>query len=257
MTDASPPRLSIVLPAFNEEARLPATLEAIRSGLPEPEDCELIVVDNGSDDRTADVAREIGARFPSLRLVQLQQRGKGRAVQAGMLAASGRLRVFGDADMSWSMAALLDMASCLDGGWDVVVGSREGQGARRVGEPWMRHCMGRVFNRVVQVSAVPGIEDTQCGLKAFSADAAEAIFARQTIMGFGFDVEVLYLARHLGYAVKEVPLLWEHKQASRVQPVRDTLSMLGDVATVRWNAWRGRYGQARSTAKRMTGMESR
>jgi dolichyl-phosphate beta-glucosyltransferase len=114
-------------------------------------------------------------------------------------------------------------------------------GARRVGEPIYRHLMGRVFNRVVQALAVPGVEDSQCGFKAFRADAARAVFSRQRIDGFGFDVEVLYLARHLGFALQVVPLHWEHKENSRVAPVRDTLLMLADVLRVRLNASRGAY----------------
>jgi hypothetical protein len=124
----------------------------------------------------------------------------------------------------------------------VVIGSREGAGARRIDEPEYRHLMGRVFNRVVQSLAVPGIEDSQCGFKAFSADAARAIFTRQRIDGFGFDVEVLYLARRLDYGIRVVPLRWEHKENSRVAPVRDTLTMFSDVLRVRFNAWRGNYG---------------
>jgi dolichyl-phosphate beta-glucosyltransferase len=124
----------------------------------------------------------------------------------------------------------------------IVIGSREGYGARRVGEPAYRHLMGRVFNRVVQLLAVPGIEDSQCGFKSLRGDAARAIFQRQRIDGWGFDVEVLYLARSLGYRVRVVPLHWEHKENSRVAPVRDTLSMLSDVLRVRLNGWRGAYG---------------
>jgi dolichyl-phosphate beta-glucosyltransferase len=123
----------------------------------------------------------------------------------------------------------------------VVIGSREGAGARRIGEPIYRHLMGRVFNRVVQALAVPGIEDTQCGFKALSQTAAANIFARQRIDGFGFDVEILYLARRLGYAIRVVPLRWEHKQNSRVAPLVDTLRMLWDVLHVRLNSWRGVY----------------
>lgn len=122
-----------------------------------------------------------------------------------------------------------------------MIGSREGFGARRVGEPAYRHVMGRAFNRVVQTLAVPGIEDTQCGFKAFTREAAHAIFERQRIDGFGFDVEILYLARKLDYPIRVEPLRWEHKENSRVVPLRDTLLMLSDVLRVRLNAARGRY----------------
>jgi dolichyl-phosphate beta-glucosyltransferase len=129
----------------------------------------------------------------------------------------------------------------IDAEHQVVIGSREGSGARRIDEPVYRHLMGRVFNRVVQALAVPGVEDTQCGFKAFSRAAAQAIFQRQRIDGFGFDVEVLDRARRLGYAVRVVPLRWEHKANSRVAPVIDTLRMLSDVLHVRLNGWRGLY----------------
>ena len=135
--------------------------------------------------------------------------------------------------------------SLVDHRTPIVIGSREGSGARRIGEPVYRHVMGRVFNGVVQRLAVPGIEDSQCGFKAFRLDVAQAIFSRQRVDGFGFDVEVLYLARKLGYAVRVVPLRWEHKENSRVAPVRDTLRMLSDVVRVRLNDWRGAYDSAR------------
>ena len=149
--------------------------------------------------------------------------------------------IFADADLSWSVEDLARFTALVDEASPVVIGSREGVGARRIGEPSYRHLMGRVFNRVVQALAVPGIEDSQCGFKAFRADAARAIFSRQRIDGFGFDVEVLYLARRLGFAVRVVPLRWEHKENSRVAPVRDTLGMLSDVLRVKLNDWRGAY----------------
>src|SRR5262249_28739009 len=143
---------------------------------------------------------------------------------------------------SWSVEDLSRFAAMVDEQrTPIVIGSREGYGARRIGEPGYRHLMGRVFNRVVQALAVPGIEDSQCGFKAFNRDAAQAIFSRQRIDGFGFDVEVLWLARRLGLDVTVVPLHWEHKENSRVMPVRDTLLMLSDVVRVRLNGWRGLY----------------
>jgi hypothetical protein len=162
-------------------------------------------------------------------------------VRTGALAACGDIVVFGDADLSWSVEDLPRFMALIDNATPVVIGSREGVGARRLDEPGYRHLMGRVFNRVVQTLAVPGIEDSQCGFKAFRADAAHAIFSRQRIDGFGFDVEVLYLARRLGFGIRVVPLRWEHKENSRVAPVRDTLAMLTDVVRVRFNGWRGTY----------------
>lgn len=238
-------RLSLILPAYNEQARLPYTLAEVtayvcREGI----DCELIVVDNGSADATSAVAQQAMAAGlgPAVRLLRTDRRGKGLAVRTGMLAARGEVLLFGDADLSWSVDDVSRFLDAVEAGSPVVIGSREGRGARRIGEPGYRHAMGRVFNRVVQALAVPGIEDSQCGFKAFSADAARAIFERQRIDGFGFDVEVLYLARRLGYPIHVLPLRWEHKHNSRVAPVRDTLGMLRDVLAVRLNDWRGAYG---------------
>jgi dolichyl-phosphate beta-glucosyltransferase len=237
------PKLSLVIPAFNEQARLPYTLSEIESYVcREVIDCEVVVVDNGSRDATSAVVQQATQTFPRLRLLRTDRRGKGCAVRAGVLSAQGDVVIFADADLSWSVDDLSRLLSMVDATNPVVIGSREGYGARRMGEPVYRHVMGRAFNRVVQALAVPGIEDSQCGFKAFRADAARAIFSRQRIDGFGFDVEVLFLARRLGYPIRVVPLHWEHKANSRVAPVRDTLAMLTDVVRVRLNGWRGRYG---------------
>jgi len=236
------PALSVVIPAYNEQARLPYTLSEIEAYIRRARlDCEVIVVDNGSDDATSAVVQQASATFPGLRLLRTDGRGKSRAVRTGVLAAHAGVVLFADADLSWSVDDLARFLALVGESDPIVIGSREGLGARRIGEPGYRHFMGRVFNGVVQALAVPGIEDSQCGFKAFRADAARAIFSRQTIDGFGFDVEVLYLARRLGFAVRVVPLRWEHKANSRVAPVGDTLGMLSDVLRVRLNDWRGVY----------------
>ena len=236
-------RLSLVIPALNEQSRLPYTLSEVENYLcRERIDAEVIVVDNGSEDATSVVVQQAASRFPRLRLLRTDRRGKGLAVRTGVLAAQGEVVIFADADLSWSVDDLSRFMDLVDPKRaPVVIGSREGFGARRVDEPWYRHVMGRVFNRVVQMLVVPGIQDSQCGFKAFDRDAAQAIFRRQSINGFGFDVEVLYLARRLGYPIEVVPLHWEHKQHSTVAPVRDTLMMLGDVVRVRQKALRGGY----------------
>jgi dolichyl-phosphate beta-glucosyltransferase len=237
----SPP-LSLVIPAYNEQARLPYTLFEIEAYIRREQlDCEVIVVDNGSQDATSVVVQQASATFPRLRLLRTDARGKGRAVRSGVLAAQGRVVLFADADLSWPVEELARFLTLVGESTPIVIGSREGLGAHRIGEPGYRHVMGRVFNRVVQALAVPGIEDSQCGFKAFRADAARAIFSRQRIDGFGFDVEVLYLARRLGFAIEVVPLRWEHKVNSRVAPIGDTLGMLSDVLRVRLNHWRGLY----------------
>ncbi len=236
------PALSLVVPAYNEQARLPYTLAEIESYMCQQRiDCEVIVVDNGSHDATSVVVQQASQKFPLLRLLRTDRRGKGRAVRTGVLATHGEVVVFGDADLSWSVDELQRFPAMVGPHSPIVIGSREGAGARRIGEPYYRHLMGRAFNRVVQALAVPGVEDSQCGFKAFSAQAAREIFSRQRIDGFGFDVEVLYLARRLGYPIRVVPLRWEHKENSRVEPLRDTLCMLSDVLRVRWNDWRDVY----------------
>jgi dolichyl-phosphate beta-glucosyltransferase len=236
------PALSVILPALNEQARLPYTLSEIEAYVcSERLDCEVIVVDSGSHDATSAVVQQASQTFRPLRLLRLDRRGKGRAVRTGVLASHGDVVVFGDADLSWSVDELTRFPALVGPSSPVVIGSREGVGARRIGEPFYRHIMGRVFNGVVQALAVPGVEDTQCGFKAFEATAAREIFRRQRVDGFGFDVEVLYLARRLGYPLRVVPLRWEHKENSRVHAARDTLRMLSDVVSVRLNDWRGVY----------------
>jgi glycosyltransferase involved in cell wall biosynthesis len=237
------PDISLVIPAYNEQARLPYTLSQLESFICSQRlDCEVIVVDNGSHDATSAVVQQATGRFAGLKLLRTDRHGKGLAVRTGVLAAQGQVIIFADADLSWSVEDLPRFAALVDQRTaPVVIGSREGFGARRFGEPIYRHLMGRVFNGVVQALAVPGIEDSQCGFKAFSHAAAEDIFRRQRIDGWGFDVEILYLARRLGYAVKVVPLQWEHKENSRVEPLRDALLMLSEVLRVRFNDWRRIY----------------
>jgi glycosyltransferase involved in cell wall biosynthesis len=239
----SPPTLSLVIPAYNEQARLPYTLSEIEAYVcSEQLDCEIIVVDNGSHDATSVVVQQAASRFPRLRLLRTDRRGKGLAVRTGVLSAQGQVVVYADADLSWAVEDLPRFVGMVDPRRSpVVIGSREGFGARRIGEPFYRHLMGRVFNRVVQALAVRGVEDSQCGFKAFSHDAARAVFGLQRVDGFGFDVEVLYLARRLEYPITVVPLRWEHKENSSVEPVRDSLLMLSDVVRVRLNGWRGAY----------------
>jgi glycosyltransferase involved in cell wall biosynthesis len=243
VTRGSRPALSLVIPAYNEQARLPFTLSEIQAYVCGQQlACEIIVVDNGSRDATSVVVQQAASRFPRLRLLRTDRRGKGLAVRTGVLAAQGEVVVYADADLSWSVEDLPRFVGMVDAGRSpVVIGSREGFGARRIGEPFYRHLMGRVFNRVVQGLAVPGVEDSQCGFKAFSRSSAKAVFGLQRVDGFGFDVEVLYLARRLGYPIRVVPLRWEHKENSSVQPLRDSLLMLSDVVRVRLNGWRGVY----------------
>ena len=234
-------QLSIVIPAYNEEGRLGGTLERIVAYLDgQSLSFEVLAVDDGSTDGTPELVKQIAARDERVRLIREPHRGKGAAVRSGGLAASGENVVFCDADLSHPVEDLTRLPGMLEGALGVIA-SREGAGSHRIGEPAHRHFMGRVFNFIVRSLAVPGVQDTQCGLKCFTRQAARDLFSRQTIAGFGFDVELLFLARKLGYRVREVPVTWRHVPASRVDPLRDTIRMLTDVLRVRWNDRRGRY----------------
>jgi dolichyl-phosphate beta-glucosyltransferase len=236
------PLLSLVIPAYNEESRLPATLTRISEALElRGEPYEVLVVVNGSTDRTEDVVKQAAQSDSNIRLIVTPQAGKGRAVRIGVGEARGDRIVFADADLSTPIEEVVGLADQLDERHQIVIASREGTGAHRVGEPYVRHLMGRVFNLLVQALAVRGIQDTQCGFKAFTRECAHAVFRRQRIIGFGFDVEVLFVARRLGYGIKEVPVTWEYAASSRVDPIRDTLRMFRDVLAVRLNDLRGLY----------------
>lgn len=235
--------LSIVIPAYNEERRLPGTLEAIADHLKgQAYTAEIIVVENGSTDRTADVVREFARQHPAARLLISPRRGKGLAVKVGMLAARGAYRFLCDADLSMPIEELVRFVPPALEGYGVAIGSREARGARRYDEPLYRHMMGRVFNGLVKLVAVPGLEDTQAGFKCFTAAVAQDVFTFQTMEGFGFDVEVLFIARKRGYRIVEVPIQWYYRADSRVRVVSDTLRMFRDVLMVRWNNLRGIYG---------------
>ena len=229
------PYLSIVIPAYNEEARIVSTLEKVGHYLGgQPYTWEVLVVDDGSSDATAALAGRWAGEHPGFALMEASHRGKGWAVRQGMLSSSGRLRFMCDADLAMPIAGLAQFLQRMEEGWDIVVGSRQIAGARRFDEPWVRHLLGRLFNWVVRGLTVRGLQDTQCGFKCFTAEAAESLFALQRTEGFGFDVEVLYLARKQGMRVVEVPIDWFHQKASKVRPGVDSFLMLRDAALSRW-----------------------
>jgi len=236
------PLLSIIIPAYNEEARLPQTLQVIHDFLQkQPYATEVLVVENGSNDRTLLIARQVGQTMKEVRALHSDERGKGLAVKMGMLAAKGQYRFICDADLSMPIEEVNKFIPPLLPDAAVAIASREAPGAQRFNEPEMRHIIGRVFNGMVRLMALPGLQDTQCGFKCFRADVAEKVFPRMTMGGWTFDVEALVLARRLGYTIVEVPIPWHYNPHSKVKVVRDSVAMARDLLTIRWNILRGLY----------------
>ena len=242
------PALSIVVPVLNEERCIGDFLRRVSEFLVSRErSWEVIVVDDGSTDGTVAAVAQwtVDSR---IRLLKESHRGKGAAVRRGMLAATGAWRLMTDADLSvppdeWGK--FLDIAEAADA--QVIVGSREAAGARRIGEPLVRHLIGRVFNWVVQLAAVPGVNDTQCGFKLIRGDAAEAVFPHMTTDGFAFDVELLFLAKRAGYRIREVGVIWICRRDSRVRISRGAAAFV-HVLNIPLKAWRGRYDSVRAGA---------
>jgi dolichyl-phosphate beta-glucosyltransferase len=238
------PQLSVIIPAYNEEARLPRYLEQITAYLDNRKiNYEIIVVDDGSSDATARVVQTLSKDNSRLLLLRFPgNRGKGAAVRAGMLAASGVLRLFADADGATPIAELERLEQAIAGGTDVAVASRALRDqATRVKGTVHRKVMGTLFNLMVQALAVPGIRDTQCGFKLFTERAVNGTFSLQTIDDFGFDVEILYLARKGGFRIAEVPVNWTDIPGSKVRLGRDSLSMLGSIMVIRRNDMLSQY----------------
>jgi dolichyl-phosphate beta-glucosyltransferase len=235
------PAVSVVIPAYNEHARLGETLEAWADWLSRQGECaELIVVDDGSTDGTATLARdfELPGCLQRQVLVNETNRGKGASIRRGALASSGAVVVLSDADLNVPPDELPRLTEALDAGFDVAIGSR------RVGQAEVQRSLFRRlgtwgFHLLRSSALLPDIRDTQCGFKAFKRDAAQAIFERQTLEGYGFDLEVLAIARHLGYSIKEVAVRWNVVAGSKVRPVRDGLALLADVWRVRSRWGRG------------------
>jgi dolichyl-phosphate beta-glucosyltransferase len=236
--------ISVVIPAYNEAKRIGPTLQAVGSWLAQHRpNAEIIVVNNRSTDGTADIVRGYMHQFPFLRLIDERRPGKGYAVVAGMLFATGKVRVFMDADNSTTIDHLETMEPYLDQGYDVVIGSIAIEGSKVAqggGEPLWRVIMGKMGNLWIQAWAVPGISDTQRGFKVFTDKATNDIFSRLRIFGWGFDVEVLAIARSRGYKIKEVPITWKNDPDSKVN-VWAYPKVLMDTVKVGINRMRGAY----------------
>ena len=237
----SQPYLSIIIPARNEESRLPRALGQVFAFLEQqPYRSEVIVVENASSDQTLQVAQRLAKNFPALRILQETHRGKGSAIRRGMMEARGEYRFVADADFSMPVGEinrfLPPACEC-----DIAIASREAPGAVRYGEPYYRHFTGRVFNFLIRTLVLPGLQDTQCGFKCFRAAVAEEVFRFQTLTGWSFDVEILFIARRQGYIIHEIGIPWHYTAGSKISVLRDSGRMFLDLLTIRRNARRGTY----------------
>ncbi len=233
--------LSVIIPAYNEEARLPMTLAATRDYLAKefPTDSEIIVVDDGSSDNTFSLTEQFAKNHPDIPVKALNyggNRGKGYAVRHGMLHAAGEWRLFCDADLATPVEEYAVVAARMNADkTEIGIGSRPLRESHLVvHQPWYREALGRGFNKVVQLLTVSGIQDTQCGFKVFSARAACDVFKRAKLDGYIFDAEVLYIAHKLGYKISEVPIRWSHKDGSKVSLLRDGIKMVIDLLPIRF-----------------------
>jgi dolichyl-phosphate beta-glucosyltransferase len=242
--DSMSPAYSIIIPAYNESGRIRPTLdEVLRYSQEHNWDVEILVVDDGSRDDTTAITREYGRVYPQVVLVDNpENHGKGFSVRAGMLQARGDICLFTDADLSSPMTEAKLLFEAIAAGADIAIGSRwlraELQTER---QPLYRQLFGRIFNLVLRVVLGLNFADTQCGFKAFRRDAAQRVFPLQKIERWGFDPEILFVARKLGLVVKEVPVIWAHSEGTRLHPFRDGLHMFGDVLRIRWNSLSGTY----------------
>ena len=241
------PELSIIIPAYNEEARLPRAFTRIRDYLTgrgmSAERTEIIVVDDGSKDATAQIVQDWSRQLPSLRLVSNgQNRGKGYSVRHGMLEALGRVALFTDADLSAPIEEADKLFAALKAGNDVAFGSRAlDRSLIATHQSKLRELAGIIFNGFVRLFTGLPFHDTQCGFKAFLREPSRIVFEQQRIERFGFDPEILFLARLHGLRAVEIPVRWAHDPATKVHVVRDSLLMFGDLVFIRWNWLLGRY----------------
>lgn len=241
------PFLSLVIPAYNEEDRLPRTLRQVFAFLKEQSYAwEVLIVENGSNDRTLEIAQDFARQNPNVTALRTESRGKGQAVRHGMLAARGDFRFICDADLSMPIEQVHRFIPPALEEFDVAIGSRESEGAVRFNEPTYRHWGGRLVNFAIQTLILPGLNDTQCGFKCFRASAAEDLFRRQTLTGWSFDIELLYLARRRGYRIREIPIDWYFDPQTKLSAVRDAVRMVADILRIHVRAARGMYGPRRS-----------
>ncbi|MBE2271443.1 MAG: glycosyltransferase family 2 protein [Anaerolinea sp.] len=240
----------MIMPAHNEEFRLPPSLAKIDAFLAQQSfEAEVIVVENGSRDRTVEVTEAFAATHPYVKLLVVQTRGKGLAVKAGMLAARGEYRFICDVDLSMPIEEIVKFLPPYTDGADISIGTREGKGAQRINEPEYRHLMGRINNLIIKLTAVRGFEDTQCGFKMFNRRSAEDLFSVQQMSGIGFDIELLFVAKRRRYNIREVPITWYFDSDSRMRLVQDSLKLLLEIWQIQKNARGGVYDQPQPQPK--------
>jgi glycosyltransferase involved in cell wall biosynthesis len=240
------PKYSIVIPAYNESARLPATLASVMGCIrARGWQAEVLVVNDGSTDATADVVQAFAQTAPEIRLIENPgNRGKGYSVRAGMLRARGEIVLFTDSDLSAPIEEAERLFAAIQEGADIAIGSRWLESGRQTQrQPLYRQFFGRCFNAVTRAVMRLPFADTQCGLKAFTREAAQTVFQLQTIDRWGFDPEILFIALKRGYWIIEVPVSWAHDERTRMSYLRDGIRMLQEIAQVRWNAFRGLYNK--------------
>lgn len=243
---SSNPFLSVIIPAYNEAKRLPNTLEQVMVYLQDQSYAsEIIIVENASLDNTCLVAEEFADQHVSAQLpitvLQEPRKGKGAAVKKGMLAAKGEYRFMCDADLSMPVMEIHRFLPPSLESFDIAIASREAPGAIRYNEPVYRHLVGRIFNTLIRVLAIPELNDTQCGFKCFRAAIAEELFQRMTITGWSFDVEILYLARKCGYQIVEIPIPWYYNPHSQISVVGDSFQMALDIFKIRMESRNSRH----------------
>lgn len=247
------PALSVIIPAYNESENLKKnSLSHVYTFLKQQsEPFEIILVDDGSSDATYDLLMHFSNDKPEVKVLREPHRGKANTVKAGMLAASGSYRLFTDFDQSTPIEEVSKLLPFFHRGYDLVIGSREVEGSAREKEPWYRHLMGKGFNFFVQLLAVRGIHDTQCGFKMISAKAATKLFPKlkatmkpkKDAFTGAFDVELLFLARKNNFRIAEVPVQWQHVKTKRVSPIKDSLRMFWQLLLIRWEYLSGRYAK--------------
>lgn len=240
------PKYSIIIPAFNESRRLPATLKAVLDFVrSQPFQTEVIVVNDGSTDGTANIVREFALHAPEIRLIENPgNRGKGYSVRNGMLHALGEVVMFTDSDLSAPIEEADRLFAAISAGADIAIGSRWLERGRQTHrQPLYRQFFGRCFNAVTRMVMGLHFADTQCGFKAFTRAATQTVFQLQTIERWGFDPEILFIALKRGFKVVEVPVSWAHDERTRISYLKDGLKMLEELAIIRWNALTGRYSK--------------